>query len=143
MLETVGASPLKLHGLDERKKVKVCQRKLERVKRELVSDIAMAARLNESVLDEEDDVIQDVKPMKKHSNDVNSIFGKFYIKAEVLTQVRSSLQKSEVILRLVPEAIIYFPLIPLVLYPLNEFLTMTMFCCYLFFFSCCSNHQYM
>ena len=53
VLNVMGSSPLKLHGLDNCKKVKACKRKVETIKKKLIVDLSIATSLDQSFLDDD------------------------------------------------------------------------------------------
>lgn len=81
-LEALNQSPLVLHSMPKRQKIKVVQRKVEKAKRSLGADMAMLAEVEErSVLEiEETHDSSQVKKWKKDSLALESMMGELKIK---------------------------------------------------------------
>ena len=82
VLNVMGSSPLKLHGLDNRKKVKACKRKVETIKKKLIVDLSIATSLDQSFLDDDtnDAEVVSSKKLRQDSEEYNSMLNAFQFK---------------------------------------------------------------
>jgi len=110
VLNVVGGSPLKLHGLNNRKKVKACKRKVETVKKRLIADLSIATNLDQSFLDDDidDAEVLSSKKFKQDSEEydsmLNSLKSKFIDnhttydeKIQILTLLPESWSRSKTV----------------------------------------------
>ena len=108
VLDVVGGSPLKLHDLDGRKKVKACKRKIQTVTKQLIADLSVASNLDQSFLmdDEEEPfeakrVRQDFKDYNSMLNALKSKFSETNIsydkKIQILTVLTESWSRTKVV----------------------------------------------
>ena len=73
VLDVVGGCPLKLHGLDGRKKVKACKRKIETVTKQLITDLNVASNLDQSFLMDDEEEPLEAKRARQDCEDYNSM----------------------------------------------------------------------
>ena len=73
VLDVVGDSPLKLHGLDGRKKVKACKRKIETVTKQLIAELSVASNLDQSFLMDDEEELLEAKRAEQDCEDYNSM----------------------------------------------------------------------
>ena len=73
VLDVVGGSPLKLHGLDVRKKWKACKRKIETVTKQLIADLSVASNLDQSFLMDDEEEPLEAKRARQDCEDYNSM----------------------------------------------------------------------
>ena len=73
VLDVEGGTPLKLHGLDGRKKVKVCERKIEIVTKHLIANLSVASNLDQSFLMDDEEEPLEAKRARQDCEDYNSM----------------------------------------------------------------------
>ena len=73
VLDVVGSSPLKLHGLDGRKKVKACKRKIETVTKQSIASLRVASNLDQSFLMDDEEELLEAKRTRQDYEDYNSM----------------------------------------------------------------------
>ena len=101
VLDVVGGSPLKLDGLDGRKKVKACKRKIETVTKQSIADLSVASNLDQSFLmDDEEEPLED-KRARQDCEDYNSMLNA--LKSN-FSETNISYDKKIQILNVLPES---------------------------------------
>ena len=73
VLDVVGGSHLKLHGLAGRKKIKACKRKIETVTKQLIADLSVASNLDQSFLMDDKEERLKAKRARQDCEDYNSM----------------------------------------------------------------------
>ena len=101
VLDVVGGSPLKLHGLDGRKKVKACKRKIETVTKQLIADLSVASNLGQSFLVDDEEEPLEAKCARQDCEDYNSMLNALKSK---FSETNISYDKKIRILTVLPES---------------------------------------
>ena len=92
---------MKLHGLNGRKKVKACKRKIETVKKQLIAELSVVSNLDQSFLMDDEEEPLEAKRARQDCEDYNSMLNALKSK---FSETNISYDKKVQILTVLPES---------------------------------------
>ena len=101
VLDVLGGSPLKLHGLDGRKKVKACKKKIKTVTKQSIADLSVASNLDQSFLMDDKEQPFEAKRVRQDCEYYNSMLKALKSK---FSETNISYNKKIQVLTVLPES---------------------------------------